>query len=278
MNYIEVRIPKPNDETKSEILIFDLAGIGFESFSEEESVILAYIPEKDFQQEMLMTIAYCELLLNKNEIDIKLIEDQNWNAVWESNYPPVMIANCCFIRAPFHDPDPEAEFNILLRPKMAFGTAHHETTALMIETLLDEDVKGKTVLDMGCGTSVLAILASLKGASGIKAIDNDHWAYENSLENVEINGIANIEVLEGDAKDLPTDPVFDLVIANINKNILLRDLNTYAPTLKNGGSIYLSGFYSDDLDDIKNEARKNGLVFVSVKTKNNWAAAVFKKQ
>ena len=278
MNYFEIKIPKPTDETASEILISDLADIGFESFVEEEDFVLAYIPEKDFQKEKLMTIAYCESFLSRNEINVSLIKDQNWNAVWESNYPPVMITNRCFVRAPFHEPDPEAEFNILLHPKMAFGTAHHETTALMIEMLLDENVKGKSVLDMGCGTAVLAILASMKGATETIAIDDDIWAYENSLENVKANSAANIQVILGDAKDVPTVPIFDLVIANINKNILLRDLSAYVLAINKGGRVFLSGFYSDDLADIKMEAARNGLVCVSVKTKNNWAAAIFKKQ
>lgn len=278
MNYIELKYPKPADEITSDLLVSDLGEAGFESFSEDELFISAYIPEKDFLLENLFDLAPLKKFYDDGVLEINLIEDQNWNAVWESNYPPVLIANRCFVRAPFHEPDPKAEFNILIKPKMAFGTAHHETTELMTELLLETDVAGKVVLDMGCGTGVLAILASMKGAERITAIDFDEWAYKNSLENVEVNSIENIEVLMGDAEKINTSEKFDLILANINKNTLLKDLNVYASALKGDGQLFLSGFYDSDLEDISKKAMENGLIFDSSRTKNKWTAAVYLKQ
>lgn len=278
MNYIELKYPKPADEITSDLLVSDLGEAGFESFSEDELFISAYIPEKDFLLENLFDLAPLKKFYDDGVLEINLIEDQNWNAVWESNYPPVLIANRCFVRAPFHEPDPKAEFNILIKPKMAFGTAHHETTELMTELLLETDVAGKVVLDMGCGTGVLAILASMKGAERITAIDFDEWAYKNSLENVEVNSIENIEVLMGDAEKINTSEKFDLILANINKNTLLKDLSVYASALKGDGQLFLSGFYDSDLEDISKKAMENGLIFDSSRTKNKWTAAVYLKQ
>lgn len=278
MNYIELKYPKPAEEITSDLLVSDLGELGFESFAEDELHISAYIPEKDFQIENLFGLAPLKKFYDEGVLEINLIEDQNWNAVWESNYPPVLIANRCFIRAPFHEPDPKAEFNILIKPKMAFGTAHHETTALMTELLLETDVRGKVVLDMGCGTGVLAILASMKGAEKITAIDFDEWAYKNSLENVEVNRLDNIEVLMGDAGKINTSADYDLILANINKNTLIKDLSVYAAALKGGAQLFLSGFYDSDLEDISNKAMENGLIFDSSRTKNKWTAAVYLKQ
>ena len=273
MNYIELKFLIPEPPEMGEIIIAELADIGFESFAEEAESILAYIPQKDFSKEKLFSIAYFQHV--EPDPAINLIEDQNWNAVWESNYPSVTIAGKCHVRAPFHDKNEAVDFDILIHPKMAFGTAHHETTSLMIEFILEEDCMGKQVLDMGCGTGVLAILASMKGASGITAIDNDEWSFNNTLENIGLNNCENIDVKLGDAKLLEKKPVYDIILANINKNILLTDIHRYAKTLKKGGRLFLSGFYSEDLIDISREAEKNGLKFVINRTKNNWVAAVF---
>lgn len=276
MNYIEVKIPKPKDQFRLDLLISDLGDVGFESFAEDDNVLSAYIPEKDYNPEKLLAISALKDVTNKPGVN--LIEDRNWNEVWESNYQPVLIDGRCFIRAPFHEPDPGAEFNILLKPKMAFGTAHHETTAMMISLLLTENMEDKDVLDMGCGTGVLAILAKMKGAKQVKAIDNDIWAFENTVENVELNGLADIDIFEDDAKLLSKDDNFDVILANINKNILLQDIAVYAQSLIKSGKLFLSGFYENDLKDISVNCEQNGLNFVFMKSKNNWTAAVFQKQ
>jgi ribosomal protein L11 methyltransferase len=278
VNYIELKYPKPADEIISDLLVSDLGELGFESFAEEDQFLAAYIPEKNFLLENLFALVPLKKFYDDGALEINLIEDRNWNAVWESNYPPVLIANRCFVRAPFHEPDPKAEFNILIKPKMAFGTAHHETTELMTELLLETEVAGKTVLDMGCGTGVLAILASMKRAEKITAIDFDEWAFKNSLENVEANKIENIEVLMGDSGKIDTSERFHLILANINKNTLLNDLPVYASALKRGGKLFLSGFYDVDLKDISNKANEIGLIFDSSRTKNKWTAAVYLKQ
>jgi ribosomal protein L11 methyltransferase len=276
VDYIELKIVRPADTEAEEILIARLAGIGFESFVEEKRYLLAYIPGDEFSEEKYAEIKEI-VRADDDAIRYALIEDQNWNAVWESNYNPVMIAGKCFVRAPFHDPDPSAEFDIILRPKMAFGTAHHETTALMAEVLLDAHVEGKRVLDMGCGTAVLAIIASKMGAGKIVAIDNDEWAYTNAVENAALNDVSDIDIMLGDAEILGNS-CFDLILANINKNILLSDMAAYAEVLNNAGLIFFSGFYEEDLDDIKTAANQKGLIFVKYYVNNNWVVAIFKKQ
>ncbi len=277
MNYIELKITNPGDQEKTDILIAEMAEKGFESFVEEDDHLLAYIPQKDYSAEMLLKIdAFQDL--DEEQVSFTVIEDQNWNAMWESNYPPVKIANRCFIHAPFHKPDPEADFNILVKPKMAFGTAHHETTAMMVELLLDEPVSGKRVLDMGCGTGVLAILAALKGAKDVTAIDNDEWAYQNALENAALNTVDFIDIDLGDGSLLKGKKGFDLILANINKNILLNDMKVYAKALNANGKIIFSGFYTEDLEDIRKDAKPNGMNFVSHISRNNWVAAIFIKQ
>ncbi len=258
------------------ILVAELAALGFESFSEEDDALLAYIPQEDFSRQRLLTVEALKKLDEQSALEVRLIEDQNWNAVWESNYPPVTIGNC-HVRAPFHPENPSVRYDIVLDPKMAFGTAHHETTVLMIELLLSELCEGKRVLDMGCGTAVLAILASMKGAKEVTAIDNDDWANRNALENVALNHCTGIVVKQGDATALKSLPAFDLILANINKNILLQDMAAYAEVLKKRGRVFFSGFYTEDLEAIGREAGKHGLKFVTSKTKNNWVAAVFSR-
>lgn len=277
MNYVELRFPLLTTDEVKDIVIAELADLGFESFAEEGDVLLAYVPEKDFDKERIDSAYFIHHVVGASVYTLKPIADQNWNALWESNYPPVMIADTCYIHAPFHQARSDARFNILLDPKMAFGTAHHETTAMMLELLLAENMKGQRVLDMGCGTGVLAILASMMGASDIVAIDNDEWAYRNTLENAEKNHISNIKVGLGDAALLENEAPFQTILANINKNILLRDIVYYAKVLVPGGPLFMSGFYQTDLEDIKNEAEKHGLKFVRHQEKNNWVAASFQK-
>ena len=274
MQYTELICKKPAGTEEQDILVAELASVGFESFTEEEDRMLAYIPEKDFSENLLHENDYLKQHLEI--IAVNSIEDQNWNAVWESNYEPVVIRDCG-IRAPFHPENNELTYDIVIHPKMSFGTAHHETTALIIDMLLDRDLTGKRVLDMGCGTGVLAILASMKGAESITAIDNDEWAYANALENCALNDRQNIRVEMGDEKLLGGE-TYDLILANINKNILLGAIPDYARVLETGGEIIFSGFYKNDLEDIKNKAEVSGLVSNVQKEKNNWVAASFIKK
>ncbi len=277
MNYIQISVPLPSTENDTEILIAKLSFIGFESFEEQTDSLVAYIPEKEFVNDELLGLEYYSECDSLGKLDIELIPDKNWNEVWESNYPPVTIADKCFVRAPFHDSIPNMDYEIVIIPKMAFGTAHHETTSLMLELILNNDFNGMNVLDMGCGSGVLAILASMRGAGSITAIDTDIWSYNNTLENVKANGISNVKVIEGGVEFVNKTDNYNIILANINKNILLRDMKYYAAALLVDGYIYFSGFYLEDLSDIETEANKYGLKLKNNLEKNNWVAAVFKK-
>ena len=276
MNYIELNVKNQSNSELNDVLIAELGEIGFESFAESEEGFLAYIREDLFDADLIGKLQIIELNPECFSYTYQLVEDQNWNAVWESNYEAVVIANRCGIRAPFHPENKDVEYDLVIEPKMSFGTAHHETTSNMIEFLLEEDLKNKTVLDMGCGTSVLAILAAKRGGINIYAIDNDEWAYENSLENIERNQVPEIKVLLGDAA-LLHDMSFDVIIANINRNILLNDIKHYVNVLNDNGVLLMSGFYEQDIPAIKEETEKYNLHFDRYKLKNNWVAIRFTK-
>lgn len=276
MNYIELNVKNQSNSELNDVLIAELGEIGFESFAESEDGFLAYIREDLFDADLIAKLQIIELNPDCFSYTYQLVEDQNWNAVWESNYEAVVIANRCGIRAPFHPENKDVEYDLVIEPKMSFGTAHHETTSNMIEFLLEEDLKNKTVLDMGCGTSVLAILAAKRGGINIYAIDNDEWAYENSLENIERNQVPEIKVLLGDAA-LLHDMSFDVIIANINRNILLNDIKHYVNVLNDNGVLLMSGFYEQDIPAIKEETEKYNLHFDRYKLKNNWVAIRFTK-
>lgn len=277
MNYYQLTLPRLESQEQNDILMAQLSMLGFESFEETENSLLAYIQESDFSKEALEEIPACKLLSDNGKLKIEYIKEQNWNKVWESNYPAVLIADRCYIYAPFHEKRPEIEFNILINPKMAFGTAHHETTSQIIELVLDENLEGKEILDMGCGTGVLALLASMKGAGHIDAIDNDPWAFSNIEENIVLNNISNITPLLGDASLLTVKEKYDIIFANINKNSLLRDIPAYSGVLKSTGTIYFSGFYEADLRQVKTKAKESSLEYLKHISRNNWVAAVFQK-
>lgn len=272
MEYIELRcLVGSNDDLKDQLVAL-LGEYDFESFNEEGDELLAYIPTGKFDAAILDNIEWPAAWEVK--YSWKVIPEQNWNAVWEENFQPVTISNRCHIRAPFHPSLDEFEYQIIIEPKMSFGTAHHETTALMIEHLLEQDIDGKVVLDMGSGTGVLAILAAMRGASDVTAIDNDTWAYENAKENIERNNTPHIHVYLGDAS-LLGDKKFDVIIANINRNILLADMPFYIENLNKNGILLMSGFYNEDLDAIKQRAESLGMEYISCKEKNRWVAAYF---
>lgn len=253
-----------------EILIAELGYAGFESFIENETGVTAYIQKEEWYGAILDDIH----VLNSDEFEISYtfseIEQTNWNAEWEKNFNPIVVDNICAVRAPFHK-NFNTEYDIVIEPKMSFGTGHHETTHMMIQHILKNDFKGKSVLDMGCGTGVLAVLAELKGAKTIDAIDIDNWCYLNSLENIERNSCQNINVFEGDAS-LLIGKSYDVIIANINRNILLQDMATYATSLNKGGVLFLSGFYNNDIPTIDEEVSKYGFKIQDNLERNNWVA------
>lgn len=260
-------------QTAIDILVAELGEAGFESFTENEDGVVAYIQKVFWNADLLSDIQ----ILQSDEVsfsyDVKEIEQVNWNEEWEKNFDPIVVENVVSVRAPFH-PNPNLRYDIVIEPKMSFGTGHHETTYLMIKHLMDQDLRGRKVLDMGCGTGILAIFAEMKGAEEIDAIDIDQWCYENSLENIERNHCKNISVYEGDADMLKPDD-YDVIIANINRNILLHDMSIYAMSLRPVGELYLSGFYTEDIPKIIESAENNGLTFNKKFEKNNWVALKF---
>jgi ribosomal protein L11 methyltransferase len=275
MEYIELICHPAQGEHTPDLLINMLANAGFESFMENENrTISAFIQAAMFTPELISKLGSDEFSEFLDSFLVESIAEQNWNAVWESQYEPVLIDNRCMVRAPFHPQPAGVEFDIVIMPKMSFGTAHHETTKLMIQYLLGMQVSGKSLLDMGSGTAVLAILARMKGAFPVSAIDNDEWAYNNALENVQSNNYADIEVLLGDSS-LLTDKKYDIILANINRNILLKDIPAYRESLNEGGKLFMSGFYNEDLPLIEAKANETGLRIMSHRIENNWTAACF---
>jgi ribosomal protein L11 methyltransferase len=278
MNYYELLFTTiPTEDYQQDLLINMLGGIGFDTFEELDFGFKAYIPTIGFDREKLDE----ELAFYQDMFpicyEITLIPEKNWNEVWESNFEPISISDKIFARATFHQPNPEFPFEIVIDPKMAFGTGHHQTTAMMLELMLENDFADKKVLDMGCGTGILAIMASKLGASLITAIDYDQVCYSSVIENAQLNRIDNITMLCGSKEIIPNEQ-FDIILANINRNILIDQVERYSEVLKPGGQIYFSGFYeSPDLNIIADEAVKYGLRYVSHKKNKDWVAAKFVK-
>ena len=275
MKYFEVNfIAQPCNETITDVLAALTAEIGFESFVPDEKGMQAYIQQSLFNEEALK-----EVIRNFPMEDVSLSytitepEDKDWNEEWEKNYfKPIKINNDCIIRASFHEDEPGYKYNIIIDPKMAFGTGNHATTFLMISEMLKLDLEGKELLDMGCGTAVLAILAKMKNASRVVAIDIDEWAYNNALENIKLNHTEEIQTALGGAEKIDEFGKFDIIFANINRNILLNDMHVYKAHLKDGGTLFMSGFYTEDIPAISEECNKNGLNLVSYSEKDNWVA------
>jgi ribosomal protein L11 methyltransferase len=277
MNYIECNFQiDPFDVITAEIILAVLADIGFESFVETETGLQAYIPEKIYNANLLENTIEQVVTQSKVTYNVNKIPKQNWNAVWESNFEPIYIEDEIAVVAPFHNIKKKFTYTIVIEPKMSFGTGHHETTSLVMSQMLEIDFKNKAVLDMGCGTGILAILASKMGSDDITAIDNDEWAYTNALENMERNKCNKTLILLGNAGSIPQKK-FDIILANINRNILLNDIKTYTSHLRINGLLLLSGFYQEDLTIIDNECIKNSLSRLRINEKNKWISVLFLK-
>ena len=275
MKTFEYTFTAPSSDIQHDMLTTMLAEIGFDSFMDEDRSLKAYC-SADSRDD----IAVEHLLDEPSFSDIRLLKveempDKDWNELWEASYQPVVVNERCRVRAPFHDPDPNFEYDLVIEPKMSFGTANHETTAQIIQLMLETDFKGKEVLDMGSGTAGLAILAKKLDAAHTVAIDNDEWAYRNAFTNCELNGISDIEIVLGDASAIHGS--FDVVLANINRNILLRDMQHYVAAMRPDAHIFFSGFYTEDLESIKAEAQRLGLRYCRHLSRNNWVAAEFIK-
>ncbi|WP_042372189.1 50S ribosomal protein L11 methyltransferase [Bacteroides neonati] len=278
MKYFEFTFStRPCSETVSDVLAAVLGEAGFESFVTTDNGLTAYI-QQALCDESAIKEAIAEFPIPDTDITYSYVEaeDKDWNEEWEKNFfQPIIIGDRCVIHSTFHHDVPQVEYDIVINPQMAFGTGHHETTSLIIGELLETTLNGKSVLDMGCGTSILAILARLRGAAPCLAIDIDEWCVRNSIENIALNGLTDIEVKEGDASILQGKGPFDVVIANINRNILVNDMKHYIACMQPGSELYMSGFYIDDVPVIRAEAERNGLTFVHQKEKNRWAAVKF---
>ncbi|HOW26366.1 MAG TPA: 50S ribosomal protein L11 methyltransferase [Bacteroidales bacterium] len=273
MDYIEVTCHFPALQETTDRIISILSSRGFEGFIEEAGRVQAYIPATDFDQRMLASLKPTGDPPVNIRFTIRRIGEQNWNQRWESSYEPVLIGENCQVRAPFHPPVKGILYDIVIEPRMSFGTAHHATTQLMAEILLSLDVREKAVLDMGCGTGLLAVLAAKMGAGPVTAIDNDEWAYSNATENILKNNVASCSVYLSDASAIGCDR-FDVILANINRNTLVEDMPLYAKGLHRNGLLVVSGFYSDDIEAIAHAARNHGMEMTGHRSKEEWASVI----
>ncbi len=263
----------PTEEVATDILAALLADEGFETFVPEENGMTAYAPVAEFNETTLAAVVenfpiegYCITYTTED------IEGEDWNAEWEKNYfQPIIVDDQCVIHSTFHTDVPKAKYEILIDPKMAFGTGYHQTTCHMIRAILASNMQGCSVLDMGCGTALLAILAKKCGAGNVVAIDIDEFAYENAKENIVLNGTPDIEVRLGGADAIKESDDFDYVIANINRNILLADMQYYTARMHKGSTLFISGFYTDDIEVLKEEAERHGLRYEAFAENNRWA-------
>jgi len=260
-----------------ELILALLSQYGFDGFREEEGRMLAYLPAESYNEEDFQSFMDRHRLYEKIEsLEARRLPDQNWNEIWESEYQPVRVSSNCFVRAPFHPAPAGVEYDIVISPKMSFGTAHHETTCGMLQMMLTLDLQGKAVLDLGCGTGILAILAEKMGAKTIYALDTDPWAYRNTIENIALNACLSVEVLQAELSFI-SNRTFDVLLANINLNSLLGLMDQFSGRLRSSGILMLSGFFSDDLPRINHAAGRNGLDFVVKQVMNNWTVAVYRK-
>jgi len=274
LRYIEYNFTIEPRDPAAEILIAELGLFGFESFVETETGLLAYIPSEEHSEDVMNEIQILKSDEFIVEYSVKTIEQTNWNEEWEKNFKPINVDNKVYVRAPFHDAS-TMDYEIIIEPKMSFGTGHHETTHMMIQHLLDLDLTNKSVLDMGCGTGILAIFAAMKNARPIDAIDIDEWCVENTNENIEKNNCEFISVFLGDAHLLKNQK-YDIIIANINRNILLQDLASYKRCINSNGVLLLSGFYTEDEPLLQSTAKELGFEFLKKFERNNWLSLRFR--
>lgn len=277
MNYVEVTLEVNPKEIGAEVLVAAMSEQGFESFVDTQNGFSAYISEQTYSDSLFKELISDYSGLFNISYSINTIPHQNWNKVWEESFEPIDIDGECYIRAPFHAAQNQYRYQIIIEPKMSFGTGHHETTRLMIKKMMEIELKNKSLLDMGCGTGVLAILASKMGANTISAVDIEDWSIENTRENMQRNEVANIDAKKGDVNVILEKTFFN-ILANINKNVLMADIPNYAAMLESGGNLILSGFFDTNIEELKQKAESNNLTFVNSLSENNWALLHFNKQ
>lgn len=268
-----------NEDFVKDVLSAELAEIGYESFETETDNLIAYCPINQFDKENVLNLLQEFPFETSISVVHEEMKAQNWNEEWEKNFfSPIIVENRCVIHSSFHTEIPQLEYNILIDPRMSFGTGHHSTTSLMIASMLEMNMQNKNMLDMGCGTAVLAILAKKMGAKSVVGIDIDEWAYKNALDNIQLNDCQEIDIRMGGVEQLTENDSFDVIFANINRNILLNDMEKYVNVLTTNGHLFMSGFYENDIEMIRQKAETLGLQFVSYKEKSTWVAVQFEKK
>lgn len=276
MNFIALNFEC--DPAFSDILIAELSEVKFDTFLENDRGFQACTVAEEYDEAAVKEIVerYKQLVVPLT-YTVEEVEKKNWNEEWEKNYDPIIVADKCIVRASFHSPEQAFPYEIIINPKMSFGTGHHETTHLMLKAQMEIDHKGKAVLDIGCGTGILAIMAHKLGAKSVKACDIEEWAVKNSIENFELNNCGEMACFEGTVADIPQPGKQDIILANINRNVLLAEIPTYATFLNPNAFLLLSGFYEKDIPEIERVAVENGLKKISYETKKDWSAVLFQK-
>jgi len=278
MQYIKAIFKfKSIEAYQQDLLIADLADLGFDTFEDSENGFTAFVIKENFDEQALIHLLNTHSEEFTTEYSLSDVADENWNAEWEKNFSPLIIDDVCYVRATFHEPQPSYPYEIVIDPKMAFGTGHHQTTTMMMQYILAADLKDKNILDMGCGTGILAILAAKFGANKLLAIDYDDICYQSTIENAALNGVEHLTALCGSKEVIPNEE-FDVIFANINRNILLDQIGRYAEVLKSEGKIFFSGFYLEpDLNMITEECAKHEIRYIDHMQNGDWVAAQFEK-